>query len=1265
VTADRALEPYVPRLVVEWLRDDPAAVWREVEGSLAFVDISGFTALTERLARKGKVGAEELSDILNATFTALLEHAYADGAGLVKWGGDAMLLLFEGEGHSVRAAHAAVRMREELGRIGTFGVGRGRVVLRMSVGIHSGSFHFSLVGDPAVHRELIVAGPAATRTAEMEVVASADEVVVSSETAALLPVECVGVAVGSGFLLVSAPSVESDHRIARPSSAGLDLEQVVPPAIRRHLVAARGVSEHRRITVAFVAFTGTDQLYVDAGPAALAAALDEAVRAVQAATQRTGVTFFESDIDRDGGKIMLTAGAPVSAHGDEERMLRAARSIVEAGARIAMKVGVNRGPVFAGDFGPAFRRTYSVKGDAVNLAARLLGKAEAGQVVATRVVVDRSTAQFRLDAIEPFTVKGKSELVEAVRVGEQIKALGSQTTESPLVGRENELRMVREQLEHAQGGHGRLVLVSGEPGIGKSRLVVESLREVEARVLHTSGDVYETATAYWPFRSLLRDLLDVAYDGDDATVVAELNASATRRAPQLTPWIPLIASVMNVSVPATVEVDALAEEFRRERLEEATTQLMLALAEPGCVMVFDDVHLLDDASASLLARLARDSADHALLIIATRRELDSGFRPEPEVVALEIRPAPLDDAASRALLRHELDDRALTPHDIVNLVRRAGGNPLFLRGLVQAARSGEAVDSLPETVEALVTSQIDRLAPEERAVLRFASVLGMSFREVELAELLEGSRVQSEASVVAYLGYFVRREGDGYRFDHQLIRDTAYEGLPYRLRRELHGRAGDLLERTATDPHDVAELLSLHFLEAGRPESAWSYARKAGERAAEKYAYGSAEEMYSRALIAASRLRTVNDRDRADVLIALGEARRRVGRGEEALESFRAARVKLAGDPTAQAGVLAREASVQRRLGSYVSAMRSAGRGLKLLVDSDSAASALVRSELDMICSGVRATQSRYREALEWARQADVEATRAHDVEAGAHAAAMMHVALLMLGTPDRRYGELALERYEAAGDRLRQSEALNNLALMSWTEGRGVEALDEFRRAHDLAASAGDAFQTAATAANVGDVLLRQGHLAEAEVVLTELLPDLQALCAESFEAVARRGLALAQGQRDAFESARAQLVRARESQERLGEPDEMVETDAVTAFLHVVEGSPQRGAEIAHAAAVRAKRIGAGHLLPMVLRIEGAARADLGEVDEARDVLEQALELSERDAVVERGFILAELARVALLGGDDERATHYESECEQAWDLLGFVGTPRFPRV
>jgi class 3 adenylate cyclase len=156
----------------------PEVRHRGVEGSLAFVDISGFTTLTERLAAKGKVGAEEMSDLLNEAFATLLKVAYGYGASLVKWGGDAVLLLYEGSDHAAQASRASLEMQRTMRRIGRLRTSVGVVTLKMSVGISSGTFDFFLVGDG--HRELLVAGPAATQTAVMEQIAEAGEVVVSA-----------------------------------------------------------------------------------------------------------------------------------------------------------------------------------------------------------------------------------------------------------------------------------------------------------------------------------------------------------------------------------------------------------------------------------------------------------------------------------------------------------------------------------------------------------------------------------------------------------------------------------------------------------------------------------------------------------------------------------------------------------------------------------------------------------------------------------------------------------------------------------------------------------------------------------------------------------------------------------------------------------------------------------------------------------------------------------------------------------------------------
>jgi class 3 adenylate cyclase len=202
-----ALTAYLPRILGDWLTDSPARTHRAVDGTLVFADISGFTRLTERLSRLGRVGAEEMSDALNATFTQLLGEAHADGADLVKWGGDAVLLLFDGPGHAARAARAAYRMRGRLRTVGKLSTSAGHAQLRMSVGVHSGTIHFFLVGDPALHRELIVCGPDVSVVAEVEARASAGQIALSPTTCALLPPELLGAPVGDvGLLLRRCPS---------------------------------------------------------------------------------------------------------------------------------------------------------------------------------------------------------------------------------------------------------------------------------------------------------------------------------------------------------------------------------------------------------------------------------------------------------------------------------------------------------------------------------------------------------------------------------------------------------------------------------------------------------------------------------------------------------------------------------------------------------------------------------------------------------------------------------------------------------------------------------------------------------------------------------------------------------------------------------------------------------------------------------------------------------------------------------------------------
>jgi class 3 adenylate cyclase len=289
----------------EWELDAPGARWRELDATCCFVDISGFTALSERLARRGRIGAEELTEVLNHVFSRMLEVAYSKGGALLKFGGDALLLAFTGDDHPRLGAEAAVAMRAALREARTLPTSVGRVNLRMSVGLHSGTFHLFRVG--LSHRELLITGPAASETTRMEGTADAGEIVVSADCAERLPKGAVGQPKGDGHLLRWRRVVEGGPGPipAREIPEGA-VESSVPVALRLRLAQRGGDSEHRQAGVGFVKFLGTDDLIEAEGPAATADALDAIVQTVQYAADREAVTFLASDIDANGGKIILT-----------------------------------------------------------------------------------------------------------------------------------------------------------------------------------------------------------------------------------------------------------------------------------------------------------------------------------------------------------------------------------------------------------------------------------------------------------------------------------------------------------------------------------------------------------------------------------------------------------------------------------------------------------------------------------------------------------------------------------------------------------------------------------------------------------------------------------------------------------------------------------------------------------------------------------------------------------------------------------------------
>jgi class 3 adenylate cyclase/tetratricopeptide (TPR) repeat protein len=1251
---------YVPRLLPPWAAADPEPSHRVVDGSLVLFDITGFTPLTERLARKGREGAEELSNLLDTVFGRLLMDAEDEGGDLLKWGGDALLLLFDGPDHARRAARAALGLQRALAQLGRAKTSIGRVVLHASAGVESGPIDLILAGNPAVCRELLVLGPTATGVTMLEHAASMGEVLVGDATAAAVGPAGIRPRVGWGHLLVGAATTPKMARQPAPQPKSEVLAQLLPPELRSYLSQPSRDPEHRTVAVAFVCFDHTDSILADEGPGPVTTALDEVLHNVQNAAAAHDVCFLGTDVDVDGGKIILLGGAPRSVGDDTDRLLTAVREAVRRGGRLPLRAGVAHGRVFTGDTGSPSRRTYSIKGDAVNLAARLAAHADLGSILMAADVLDHTRRYYAVNEAPTATLKGKSKPVPVVTLGDPLEPRRQQNPDDVLVGRDSEMATLTVTMNQLMNGSGAVVAVVGEPGIGKTRLVEEVVaRANEMTVLRCDGERTGAATPFTPVRRLLHRVLGTTSATDPETVARCLQECVAKSAPDLLPWVSLLGVVLDLTLPASPEVAELEERHRAERVPELVSDLIERMVPTPAMVVVEDAHLADPASAGVLAAMARRAQREPWLLLLTRDDRPTEWLPED---AQRVELGPLDMRASIELAEMATPERPLPPAIAEALAIRSGGHPLLLLELARAAVRGEDPDDLPSSVEELAATQIDQLPQAERSLLRRAAVLGDEFDEDLLLRMVEDvAPDQSVPQLLAGLNGLVVEADHKLRFRHPLLREVAYAGLPYRRRRELHAHAAEVLEATTSVAERRPEILALHYFVAGRYDRAMDYGRRAGERAMARHAPAGAAEAYSRVAEAARRAPAVTPSERSFDLEALGDAQFLAGRSPEAAAAYLEALRGVHGQPLREAHLALKQARVEQRRGHYTNALRRASLGLRALSDTEGADAGAARARLEARYAVCRVSQGRYADARRWAERALRDAETANELDAEAQAHLVLHtVDLWSAGLEGPRHGEMALQIFEQLGDLSGQAHALNNLAMRRTFEGRWPDALIMLEQAADTFRRVGDASNAASADYNRADVLVRQGRSADALPILRETLRVARAVGDEELVALVRREQGRARSRAGDVEAGLMLLDQARSQLVALGEPHEVVDADIATAEAHLLAGRPDRALVIIQAALGEAASLRAATLLPSARRVQAAALLATGAMAQARAALAEGLrQSSSPDVAHERGFLQVLAALIARQNNDAD-ADRLDAQAREALDLLGVVKVP-----
>ena len=1227
--------PYVPRLAARWRSTSPGERGRVLDGSLLGLDISGFTALSERLQEKGKLGAEELITLISRCYGGLIDIAARYGGDVLKFRGDALLIVFEGEDHELRAASAALAMQRFVAEGGAAGDSSvGPVQLSMCAGLVSGDCHFFLVGKH--HGELLVCGPSASLTLELEDAAEKGEVLVSPRTAEALEGFVAGERDGAFLLRPDAGDAELPA-LPEPDFADDELAQLVPPPLRVPIEQHAIEAEHRRVTAAFVKYSGTDELVerLDEATAALADLAD----AVSAETEERRVTWLESDIDSDGGKLYLVAGAPASEGDEEDRMLRALRAIVDAHVGPPISVGVNRGPVLAGPIGSDRRNTYAVMGDTVNLAARLCARAEKGEILATGDVLQRSRTRFE-SASRQFLMKGKAKPVTGYSVG-PIAEEAVETAHAllPLVGREAELAALTEALDAARLRQSRAVELVGEPGAGKTRLVEELVTSaVGFQVLRTRCEPYSASTPFAPLRTLLRPLVGILPEDTPDAAGTKLTAFVTGVMPDLAVWLPLLALPLGAEVPATPEVDEIDPAFRRDRLHDVVDQFLMRLLMTPTTILVEDTHWLDDASQLVLAKLAAPGP-RPWLVVATRRPSGPPLAETANVLELE----PLAPEDARALALAAAGDAPLSEAELAALTERAAGNALFIREL---ALSPGDDDALPETVESLLTNRIDALDPSDRLLLRHASVIGPSFDLDLLTETLSDAGADPEQW--NRLADFVEWEGPAQlRFRHDLVRAAAYEGLSFARRHEIHAAVGEALERQSGQASSSAGVLSLHFLHAEEWERAWRYAVLAGDDARSKYANVDAATFYERALIAAVSLGPP-EADVARVCEALGDVRELFALFEEADGAY----VQALERGASAARVLRKRGVIAERQARYDDALALYDAGAAEADASESVALQIGRAIVFYRQGNIDDSARTAEEAAEAASSID-------DREALASAYWIRALAEAERSGPARDFLALALSIFEEFGLLQMQVKALNLMAMLAFYVSEWAEAVTYYGRAEQMARRAGDVIGTGIAALNHGELRLNQGVLEEAEHLLEGALRTFRAAKYPVGEALTLVYLGHLAAEQSRFEDAFALFGTAAEQLEAVGSKGLLIEADARRAQAYVLEGRHEEAAALARSCLDREHETGeVGARTALLERILAVAAVQDRRREDAPAHFDESLRVGrEVGADYEVGRTLQ--AKVLTGFASDEEL----EEAEAIMTRLGVVSLPDVP--